>query len=183
MADEHYNEQWRPVVGYEGWYEVSDHGHVKRIKAGRGARAGRILHPGNRHGYLHVALFQGGRSTKQSAIVHRLVLAAFVGPCPAGLQVNHKNGIKTDNRAENLEYVTPKENVRHAQKVLGISWGGGVRGEKQHSAKLTARIVQDIRHRHKLDGGISLKQLAAEYGVGTRAIAKVINRTNWKHVP
>jgi hypothetical protein len=64
--------------------------------------------------------------------VHRIVAAAFIGPCPDGLEINHKNGIKLDNRAENLEYTTRSANMKHAydsglrrREFLGTQWRGG----------------------------------------------------------
>ena len=129
MAEQYSNETWRPVVGYEDWYSVSDHGRVK----GRGrdwshtATPRYILKPSpDSKGYPMVTLCHP-RSTRKT---HRLVAAAFIGPCPPGLQVNHKNGVKADNRPSNLEYVTPKENIRHAIDVLGVIYPPGGGGRK-----------------------------------------------------
>ncbi len=121
MAEQHRIENWRPVVGFEGWYAVSDCGRVKRTKSGLGARAGWIRRPQRgASGYAVLGLCRGtGKSGQVQRSIHRLVLAAFVGPCPLGQQVNHKNGVKTDNRLSNLEYVTPKQNLLHARVVLG----------------------------------------------------------------
>jgi hypothetical protein len=106
-------EEWRPVVGYERDYEVSSQGRVRRLSGGQGATAGRLhkLTP-NAGGYPHVTLWAGGRSKTHR--VHRLVARAFLGEPPEGYAVNHRNGIKVDNRPENLEWVTWDENNRHA---------------------------------------------------------------------
>ena len=179
MAEQYPNEQWRPVVGCEGWYEVSDLGQVKRVKGGMGTTFGHVLVPSSdRKGYSSVCLRHPGRRSKQRTLkVHRLVLAAFVGPCPAGLQVNHKNGVKTDNRLSNLEYVTPKENTHHACTVLGHDR----RGENHSHAKLTDDAVRGIRRRYKA-GGVTLKQLATKYGVDRSAIWRVTACRNWRHL-
>ena len=92
-------------------YEVSNQGRV------RNAHTGRVLRPGkNRCGYLFVLLYYKGQS--RFCYVHNLVATAFVEGWREGLQVNHKNGVKTDNRAENLEWVTSSENHQHACDVL-----------------------------------------------------------------
>lgn len=107
-------EQWKPVVGFEGFYEVSHIGRVRRIKADHGATPGKILKPGYnaRHGYFLVSLYKDAVATKRA--IHIIVAAAFLGPVPEGHEVNHKNCIKYDNRAENLEYVTRSQNIQHA---------------------------------------------------------------------
>ena len=110
---------WAKVVGFEGIYEISTRGQVKRVAGGPGAKAGRILRSArNSSGYRSVSLL--GR---HSRLIHRLVVEAFIGPIPKGRQVNHKNGRKDDNRVENLERVTPLENVRHAHEILCIRLG------------------------------------------------------------
>lgn len=116
------SEHWRPVVGYEGIYEVSDQGRVKSldrtVETSLGLRKyrGRVLTSGtNRHGYPLVALADTGivRSKK----VHRLVLEAFVGLCPEGMEACHGNGVRSDNRLDNLRWDTRRENhldiIRH----------------------------------------------------------------------
>jgi hypothetical protein len=116
MAQDDATERWLPVVGWEGVYEVSDLGRLKRVGAHRTGRwpVGHIL-SGNalRLGYVSHHLTLGAR--KQTVRVHRVVMAAFVSPCPEGHSVNHLNGVKTDNRLVNLEYATPDQQAQHAQ--------------------------------------------------------------------
>lgn len=114
---------WRPVAGYEGHYEVSDQGNVRSIDrvvinrdGVKRTLRGKMLRPGDGGtGHLIVSLNLNGVASSKK--VHRLVLAAFVGPCPAGLVVCHNNGDPTDNRLSNLRYDTYSENlhdrVRH----------------------------------------------------------------------
>jgi hypothetical protein len=114
-------ERWLPVVGWEDVYEVSDQGRLKRVgvhDVGRWAVGHITRGSPSAGGYLRTALTLGAR--KQSLSLHRAVMAAFVGPCAEGYSVNHRNGVKTDNRLENLEYATPEEQSRHAVR-LGLS--------------------------------------------------------------
>src|SRR4051812_22777189 len=104
-------ERWLPVVGCEGWYEVSDLGRVRRIRPGPSTKIGRLLIPSSnyqRRGELSVVLSTGepGGRGRRVRSVHRLVAEAFIGSRPRGYDLNHKNGEITDNRPENLEYVT-----------------------------------------------------------------------------
>lgn len=118
------SEEWRSVAGFEGLYEVSDQGNVRRSgKAaqhgngyGGGARLGRVLKPQVVNGgYLVVQLWQDGRP--RTCLVHSLVAVAFLGSMPEGQEVNHKNGNKLDNTPGNLEYLTRSENNLHAYRT------------------------------------------------------------------
>lgn len=119
------DEIWKPIPGYEGYYEVSDQGSVRSIERviardnGRPQTVrSRLLRPAlNRRGYEGVHLYRRGRGEGFS--VHRLVMAAFVGPCPDGMEVRHLNGDPADNRLTNLRYGTSYENkidiIRHGR--------------------------------------------------------------------
>ena len=179
-------ETWKPVIGYEGWYSVSNLGSVMRVMPGPGARPGLILRPQPvAHGYLAVRLSPGTKAAQRSIMVHRLVAAAFLGPCPIGRQVNHKNGIKADNKVTNLEYVTPKQNLLHARLVLGrpvmVATLPGLRGEDHPRAKLTDCAVQNLRRRY-CRGVVTYKILASEYGVTVMAVKHAIDGKTWSHV-
>lgn len=114
-------EEWRPVVGFEGLYEVSDRGRVRRVGRaarngkgrGGGAQIGLVLRlQEDRHGRRHVQLWRNG--SYYNRLVHCLVASAFLGPCPQGKEVNHKRGVQAGDAAENLEYLTRSENILHA---------------------------------------------------------------------
>jgi hypothetical protein len=103
-------EIWKPA--FDGTYEASSCGRIRRAKRGRGARVGYILTlTPQPSGYVSVAL---GRSCRK--LVHQVIANAFYGPCPFGKEVNHKDTIKSHNWAANLEYTTPKGNMEHAKQ-------------------------------------------------------------------
>lgn len=101
----HQGERWRNIAGFEGQYEVSDHGRVRSLAW----EENHVLRPRKcLNGYLQVNL--GARVVKA---VHRLVLEAFVGPCPDGYECDHINGVRDDNRLANLHWVSRSENQRN----------------------------------------------------------------------
>jgi hypothetical protein len=160
------SEKWVAVVGYEGKYMVSDLGRVMSL------RTGRIFKPqpialGNYHG---VRLSKDGRTVNKR--VADLVMAAFVGPKDAGIEVNHKNGVHTDNSLVNLEYVTKRQQEDHAVANALHAWG-----ERHGMAKLTADIVRLIRLSSE-----SNVALAARYGVQDGTILAARTGKTWKHL-
>jgi hypothetical protein len=165
-------EQWRPVVGWEGWYEVSDHGRVRRVARGTGTEPGRILIPQKvKDGYLRVRL---SRSDQQRWFgVHRLVAEAFIGPPPAGQECNHKSGDKADNWVGNLEWLTKQGNMQHAFRT-GITQP--LRGERHPMTKLTAEQVAEIRRLAGIESGGAT---AARFGV-TRSYVSKLRRGEWR---
>lgn len=169
-------EEWRDAPGWEGIYQVANTGLI-RGQYRYDKSVYNTLKPALVHGYLRINLKRDGR--RKSYAIHRLVMLAFVGECPPGMEVNHKNGIRHDNRLENLEYVTPVENVQHAIHVLGDA--NRPRGERIGNAKLTEKQVREIRTLY-IPGVIGIHRLAHRYGVTARAITLIIKRESWKHV-
>ena len=175
---DHNDEEWRSVIGHEGWYSVSNFGRVRRDCGAPGARIGRMLGQRlNSEGYARVCLQRNG--SKQERRVHCLVMAAFLGPPPAGMNVNHKNGKKNDNCLSNLEYTSVLQNVRHSIDVLGRStWA---RGENHYCAKLNEKKVLELRRLRAQ--GWTHRAIAGKLGVTESTIRKVIRRGSWKHLP
>ena len=116
---------WKAIPGYEGFYEVSDQGEVRALERmtrnGR-VRKQRVLKPGyDRGGYLKIDLSRDNKQTSRT--IHSLVTEAFLGP-PNGLQCRHENGIRNDNRLQNLNYGTAKENAADRARH-GTPYGRG----------------------------------------------------------
>ena len=116
--------EWKPVKDYEGYYEVSDQGEVRRIKGGKGTRLGKCLSGVvGTTGYWQVVLAKD--TVHKSHMIHRLVAEAFMGPA-GDLTVNHKNGEKLDNRLSNLEYMTQADNNRHCVESGRGRWAARI---------------------------------------------------------
>lgn len=101
-------ELWLPIAGWEGIYEVSDHGNVRSFAKSCVGRHRNLSK--NSQGYVLVDLWRNNRSVTKR--VHRLVLEAFVGPAPEGAEACHGNGVRTDNRLSNLRWDHRLENMR-----------------------------------------------------------------------
>jgi len=168
-------ETWRDIEGYEGSYQVSDLGNVRsldRLDAANHKLKGQPRKPRlNPDGYFNVTLGKNGKL--RTFLVHRLVAQAFI-PNPDGKPVvNHLHGIKTDNRASELEWCTSKENVRHAIDT-------GLHNPAASAAKLTEDDVQHIRW--LAAEGIKQCVLAREWGVVPSCINNLLTGRNWSHV-
>lgn len=163
-------ERWRWVKGYEGVYQVSDQGQVKRVARSRGARPGRILRQRrDTNGYRSICL--NARDHSGQYRVHRLVAEAFVPGYADGLEVNHINGDKADNRAENLEWVTHSENELHAYRH-GLKrpprWNGKGR-------KINLETARAIRR----EPGTAA-EVARRYGISDTMVRNIRAGINWK---
>jgi len=115
-------ELWRPVVGFEGFYEVSDLGRIKSLPRERSNGKGRwisrekiLSHGVNQNGYEHVTLQVKGKS--KSLRVHSIVSAAFLGE-RNGLDIDHIDGNKRNNRADNLQLISRRANTNKGRAGL-----------------------------------------------------------------
>lgn len=178
-------ENWKPVVGYEGLYEVSDCGNVKssdRVVAHRNYATkegvfanktikGKPLAPSHRkYGRRYVALCKGG--DVRSEAIARLVLAAFVGP-PTAPYALHKDDDHSNDSVSNLYWGTQAENMKDK-----VGNGNSLKGSKHHNATLNEMQVREIRA--KLAAGADHHALAAEYGSTGTAIQSIKHRRTWK---
>lgn len=175
-------EIWKPVVGYEGVYEISNAGLVKRVLQCKGTRSNRILkaRAHSRTGYYYVNLWRNNRG--ETCNVHALVANAFLGTRPDPQHVvNHINHIRTDNRVENLEWITHGENIRLGYQHIGYKPGKVYRGSENVLSKLTESEVVEIRKLHKT-GNYSQAHLCTMFGISPTHMSRIINRSVWKHV-
>lgn len=167
---------WKAIPGWEGWYEVSYNGEVRSVdrRTQRGnqtvfLRGQYLKQYTNSHGYKNVKLARPGETW--STRVHRLVLEAFVGPCPDGMECRHLNNNPSDNRLENLAWGTKVENGVDRSK------NGLNKGERQNTAKLTAFQVFMLRERPKYRGII--RDIAAEFGITTDQASRIRSGKQW----
>jgi hypothetical protein len=181
MAAETTAEEWRPIPGADGFYSASSFGRIRSEPKNPekvGKKYGRVLRPSaDRKGYLWFRICLPGEKPR-SVKVHRMVMLAFVGPVPSECEVNHKDGDKTNNRPENLEYKTGLENIRHAWEN-GLHANDDRKGEAHRMAKLNDEKVRAIRAAFPAR---SLGSLAEEHGVTKQAISYVLNRKTWSHI-
>lgn len=195
-------EQWFPVSvnGIPYPYHISDKGRVKRTEPptfdNRQTWVNRILHHSpHTSGYRQVNLWtvspgrvrSGSRASgkprkrARKVFIHRLVLEAFVGPCPPGHQANHKNMDRADNRLVNLEWIEVSENLRHRpnkgmkEKISKLN-----RGESNPRAKLTEVDVIDILFR--VAAGEGYADIGSDYGVTRGSISKIATGQYWRHI-
>lgn len=166
-------EFWVAISGYIGVYEISSRGRVKRLT---GEHAGCVLTPKpQRKGYVGVVLCRNGK--KKRHLIHRLVAFAFLGAPPNDeYEVNHRNAVKDDNRAENLEWLLPKQNVEHAMN-LGLVGGTPMPGSLNGRAKLNEADVREIR---SLRGLVGARKLAARFRVSRSAIQFIHQGKHWR---
>ena len=172
-------EIWKAVPGYEAIYQVSNLGRFRSMIQRMGTQVGDILKGSeSAAGYHQIRLTDiFGRKKRYSS--HRLVLHTFnpVEGCEK-LDVNHKNGLKGDNRIENLEWATRSENILHAIHVLKTRVV--LRGEDASNAKLTDNQVRAIRR--AWNNGRYISDLAALCNVSQYSIHRIVHRKSWAHI-
>ena len=172
-------ERWKPVLGYEGTYEVSDHGRLRskdrvvtfadgRKRRYRGQQRTTFI---CKQGYIRATLKI--KNQPRTFTIHSLVAGAFLGPCPEGLEVCHNDGNPKNNHLNNLRYDTHVANhadrKKHGTSNRGTANGGG--------GKLTEQDVRNIR----LDTRSNYKTAIA-FGVSASMVSKIRRRVAWAHV-
>ena len=131
------------------------------------------------NGYHRVKIKKNKVTTRAAA--HRLVWHHFHGPIPDGLTINHKNGVRHDNRPQNLELATHSQQALHAVHVLKTMPLALLKGEECPNSKLTESEVIEIRR--LLEEGIMGKELATRFSVSRSNISRIRLRQTWAHIP
>lgn len=170
------NEIWKDVVGYEGLYMVSNMGRVMSTKRASNKYIGDYLKntiksiSSNKAGYSFINMYKDGKC--KSKYVHRMVAQAFLPNQNNLLEVNHINGVKSDNSLQNLEWVSGSENKIHSYDTGLRKWGDG-----HHKTKIKDLDVVFIRE-SKLTG----VKLASMFGVSVSAISLIKRNINRKRL-
>ena len=169
------NEEWRPVIGYEGIYDVSNFGRVKSYLRGK---VHLLKYQVDAQGYVIVTLYKNEQSKR--AKVHILVAQAFI-PNPSNKpQVNHIDGNKANPHVSNLEWVTQSENMLHAFRI-GLK--KSATGSKNGKAKLTDDDIRYIRNHYKKGSHhFGLKAFARKFNVDISTIARIVKYKAYKNV-
>src|SRR5699024_9744579 len=179
-------EKWKPVKDTGGRYYISNKGRL--LTTGwRGSTQIRIMKPAiDGSGYYRDSILIKGKLT--TVKMHRLVAQHFIPNQLNKSQVNHIEFDRINNKVENLEWVTPKENAQHSLKAgrlvgfkKGVKHKNHPIGEQVGNAILTADIVREIRQKHR-PRIYTRKMIAEEYGITESAVKDVLSRRSWKHV-
>ncbi len=159
------NEIWKDIEGYEGKYQISNLGRIKKINK-TSLNEEHYLKPYvNQRGYCTVKLFKTVRKEER---IHRLVAQAFISNPENKTEVNHIDGNKQNNTTANLEWTTPEENVRHAFKT-GLN-----RGRKP---ALTDKQKCEIKLLYKpYDKQCNITALSKKFGVSRNVIIRALNK-------
>lgn len=157
--------RWQPIPGFDGRYAISSSGQV------RGADGRLRAQHQDRRGYWRVHLSASGR--QRTHWVHRLVAAAFLGPCPAGLVVCHGPGGPGDNRLANLRYGSQRENC----SIDKLRDGTAQRGSRHGRAQLSAPVVLAIRA--LAAKGYRQADIAWALGASRANVANIASRRSW----
>lgn len=167
-------EIWVPVKGYEGLYEISNLARVKTLAKVHGrqtfAWVGLLNQKFTSYGYYSVSL---SRNKKVYQVgVHRLIAIAFILNPENKPYINHKNGIKTDNRIENLEWCTNDENITHGVKIGSFHKGENARDAKLKNQEVVAILTSELPH----------KELAERFNVTIHTVRGIKYGKSWTHI-
>jgi len=174
-------EIWRDVPDFDGLYEWSDLGRIKSLPKRVRRKAGsfivtkpKILKQKTGREYVSVNLY--AEEKPYTLEIHRIMAIAYYPNPENKPEVNHKNGIKRDNRLVNLEWNTRSENAKHMHDNGLIE---KKTGENNHFSKLTEKEVLEIR---ALNGVMTYSELAVKYNTSWPNISSIMNRQSWKHI-
>lgn len=166
---EHTHEEWRPVPGYEGIYEVSSLGRVLSV------RLGRTMTP-RKHSGGYRAMMLSRNGVRWQVLLHRLVALTFLGDPPSPEhEIAHWNGDKTDNRLCNIRWATHDENmadtIRHGRSNLGKDFW-----------RPRLSVEQVIEIKRSLTEGVPATRIARDQGLNVKTVYNISQRKSWAHV-
>lgn len=178
-------EEWKPIKGFEGLYEISSIGRVKSLSRliDRGGKPNYVrkermlMTPLDRYGYKKVSLSKN--KVRKHTTVHRLVAEAFISNPKELPEVNHKDGDKLNNHKNNLEWCTGEYNMKHARSNNLIDYNK-VSGENCYITNLTNEVVSEIRE--KLNKGIRNKDIEVEYKLSRSAVSRIKLKQSFKNI-
>jgi hypothetical protein len=169
---------WKDLPESNGTVFVSNDGVIKTERVFRKSIRTKVLKQSiDKKGYCRVGVWIDGKLKTLKA--HRIVATAFIPNPENKPQINHKNGIKTDNRVENLEWVTNKENIQHAFGT-GLKVATKVFGEQHGHTKTTNEQILEIVK--KVKSGVMLKDVAVEYGLSRSTVTDIMKGNVWSHI-
>jgi len=166
---------WKAVTRYEGIYEVSECGCVRSLdrqifpKAGPTYWLKGVVHKQckNRRGYFKLSLFKNNK--EKTFETHRLVMMAFVGPCPEGMEIRHLDGTRDNNHVDNLTYGTLSENQQDRK-----THGTACLGENSPVSKLTDVQCHEIVDQYAT-GKYTMREVGTQFGVTAGNVCRVVN--------
>jgi hypothetical protein len=169
----------KPIQNWDGYF-VDESGSIFSMKP-NGAKGTkppteprRLKLWKNGDGYFYVGSMKDGKQSQRK--VARLVLETFVGPCPEGMEACHNNGVRSDDRLENLRWDTKKNNMAD-RKLHGTQFHAN--GEKHGQHKLNEMQVHIIRRYAKF--GIPQRKIAKKFGVSDTTVSYIVHRKTWQH--
>lgn len=174
-------ETWKDIKGYEGLYSISTNGRVKRLARDRIIATGvnkplkekEIKTFEGKLGYIHVNLWKNGKMKQHR--IHRLIMLAHTKKPKDKNVINHIDGDKTNNKLQNLEWCTYKENTIHAYKT-GLA--KGKKGIENSQGRLTNEEVISMRKLYST-GNYTQKEIGEIYGISRRHAGDIVNEKRW----
>lgn len=175
-------ERWIDIQGYEGLYQISSHGNVRSLDRSKKANhnnyyiaKGKLLkHSFNHKNYPEVALYNK-EGKRRNHRIHKLVATNFLVKGSNQTQINHKDGIKSNNNIDNLEWCTGEENIYHAYET-----GLYKHGQESHLSLLTEKEVLEIIELRKQ--GLLQKEISQKFNVSVGAIANILSGKSWNRL-
>jgi hypothetical protein len=162
----------KEIINHPGYF-ISDTGEVYRTTKNKKNPLKVMSQRVGHGGYKEILL--STEKKRYPYYVHRLVLEAFEGPCPRGMECRHLDGTKTNNNIENLTWGTPKENMEDRDRH-----GKTARGANHGNSNITEEDVRKIRELR--DQGLTLRAIASQFNISYGGVGRICNRITWKHI-